>query len=167
MMGTRPGALDPAIIAYLVARGLSLDEVMDDLNRRSGLWGVSGIGRDLRSVLTARKNGDHRAVLAFDMFMHNLGKYLGAYYFLLGGADALVFTGGIGERCPEVRYALFADRPELGVMIDRDANWDADGSRPAQISKSDSRLAVWVIPTDEELMIARKVRGLLERRINP
>lgn len=166
MMGTRPGSLDSAIIAHLVDRGgMGLDEVMDALNRRSGLLAVSGLGRDLRAILRARRQGHQRAALAFDMFVHQLRKYVGAYYFLLGGAQALVFTGGIGERSPEVRAALFEDRPELGVEIDPQANAGADGSRAEVISRESSRLKVLVIPTNEELMIARRVAQTLSQPV--
>ena len=164
MMGTRPGSLDPAVIAHLVERGgMTLGQVMDALNRRSGLLAVSGLGRDLRAILQARGEGHQRAALAFDMFVHQLRKYVGAYHFLLGGAHALVFTGGIGERSPEVRAALFDERPELGVEIDPQANADADGSRAVLISRESSRLKVLVIPTDEELMIARRVEETLSQ----
>jgi acetate kinase len=157
MMGTRAGFLDPAAIPYLISKtGLSVEEIVDALNNESGLLAVSGMGRDMRNILEARAAGDERAELAFRMFIHTLRKYAGAYYFALGGADAFVFTGGIGENSPEVRAAVFEGLAPLGIEIDADENRTAAAGSAGCISAPSSRVKVLVIPANEELLIARE-----------
>jgi acetate kinase len=157
MMGTRAGQLDPAVIPYIMSRtGRSAEEVLAALNRDSGLIAVSGVGRDMRNILEARDRGDERAALAFRMFIHILRKYTGAYFFALGGADAFVFTGGIGEHSPEVRAALFENLAPLGFAIDAEKNRSVRAGRAADISDPSSRVNILVIPTNEELLIARE-----------
>jgi acetate kinase len=156
MMGTRAGFLDPAAIPYIISKtGFTVEEVVDTLNDQSGLGAVSGMGRDMRNILQACAAGDERAELAFRMFIHILRKYTGAYYFAMGGADAFVFTGGIGENSPEVRAALFEDLAPLGIEIDRERN-EAAAGRAECISTSSSKVKVLVIPTNEELLIGRE-----------
>ena len=156
MMGTRPGTIDAAIIPYVMSKtGASLEEIMKTLNHGSGLAAVSGIGRDLRLILEARAHGHERAYLAFQMFVHSLRKYLGAYFFVLKGADAVIFTGGIGENCPEVRGALFEGLEPLGMEIDEKKNqWVLNG-KTGFISTDQSPVKIMVIPTNEEIVIAR------------
>jgi acetate kinase len=157
MMGTRAGFLDPAAIPYIISKtGLTVEEVVDTLNKQSGLSAVSGMSRDMRNILRARAEGDERAELAFRMFIHTLRKYTGAYYFAMGGADAFVFTGGIGENSPEVRAALFEGLAPLGIEIDRQKNQAVTAGRTECISTSSSKLKVLVIPTNEELLIGRE-----------
>jgi len=157
VMGTRAGVLDPAVIPYIMARtGGSADAVLDRLNRESGLAAVSGVGPDMRRILEARARGDRNAELAFRMFVHVLRKYTGAYTFALGGADAFVFTGGIGEHAPEVRAALFENLSGLGFELDPEANAAVSPGRPVCISRPSSRVKILVVPADEELAIARE-----------
>lgn len=157
IMGTRAGYFDPAIIPYLISKtGLSLEEIIAKLNNESGLTAVSGIGRDMRSIINASKNGNSRARLAFDMFVHTLRKYIGAYFFALGGADAIVFTGGIGENSTEVREAVLENLAPIGIIIDKNANLSIKGSKTGFINSEASKTKILVIPTNEELMIARE-----------
>lgn len=165
MMGTRAGFLDPAAIPYLISKtGLTVEEVVDALNQQSGLAAVSGMGRDMRNILEALAEGHQRAELAFRMFIHTLRKYTGAYYFAMGGADAFVFTGGIGENSPEVRAALFEGLAPLGIEIDREKNQAARGGRAECISTPSSGVSVLVIPTNEELLIGRETYRLVRSR---
>lgn len=149
VMGTRCGAIDPGVIIYLEEeRGLTAKQVEDLLYRRSGLLGVSGISSDMRTLVASR---DPRAKEAIDLFVYRVAREIGALTNSLGGLDGLVFTAGIGEHAPEIR-ALACDRLKwLGVELDSHAN----GRNAALISAPSSRVAVWVIPTDEEAMIAR------------
>ncbi len=157
MMGTRAGYFDPAIIPYLISKtGFSLEEIIAKLNNESGLTAISGIGRDMRNIVIACKEGNSRAQLAFDMFIHTLRKYIGAYFFALGGADAIIFTGGIGENSPEVREAVFENLDPLGLMIDKKVNLSIKGSKTGFINTETSKTKIIVIPTNEELMIARE-----------
>jgi acetate kinase len=157
MMGTRAGYFDPAIIPYLTSKtGLCLDEIISKLNNESGLAAVSGISRDMRTIVNACKEGNGRAQLAFDMFIHTLRKYIGAYFFALGGADAIIFTGGIGENSPEVREAVFENLAPLGMTIDKKANLSTKGSKTGFINDPSCSTKILVIPTNEELMIARE-----------
>ena len=156
MMGTRPGSFDAAIIPYVMTKtGASLEEIMATLNHKSGLAAVSGIGRDLRLILEARGQGNARADLAFRMFIHSLRKYLGAYFFVLRGADALIFTGGIGENAPEVRAALLEGLDSLGMEIDEKKNREVINGLSGFISTDRSPVKILVIPTNEEIVIAR------------
>lgn len=157
MMGTRAGYFDPAIIPYLISKtGFSPEEIIKKLNNESGLTAISGIGRDMRSIIDASKSGNSRARLAFDMFVHTLRKYMGAYFFSLGGADAIIFTGGIGENAPEVREAVFENLTPLGIIIDKKANLSVKGPKTGFINSEASRTKILVIPANEELMIARE-----------
>ncbi len=162
MMGTRGGDLDPAIITYVAEQaGIEAQEVVRQLNQDSGLKAIGGKGRDLRKVIQAKEAGDPRAALAFAMFVHRLRKYLGAYYFHLGGADAVVFTGGIGENAWQVREALFAGLQGIGLELDSALNRAIIGGEAGIISTPQSRSALLVIPTNEELTIAREVMRAL------
>ena len=163
MMGTRSGNLDPAVLPYIVSKtGRTAEEVVDTLNNRSGLKAVSGIGRDMRDILQARAGGNEQAELAFRMFVYILRKYAGAYDFALGGADAFVFTGGIGENSPEVRAAVFEDLAPVGIELQHEKNRKANVGKPACISVSSSRMKVLVIPTNEELLIARQTYHVIQ-----
>jgi acetate kinase len=160
-MGTRPGAVDPGVILYLFqGLGLSATDVETLLYKRSGLLGISGISNDMRVLLASADPG---ARLAIDYFVYRAAKEIGALAAVLGGIDGLVFTAGIGENAPEIRRRICDAAAWLGVEIDRDAN---DGRLP-RISRAGSRVSAWVIPTNEELMIARHtgaVLGLVEAR---
>lgn len=154
MMGTRSGDIDPSVVRYLVRReGVSADQVEDWLNHRSGLLGVSGRSNDMRVLLAAMAD-DPAARLAVEMFCYRVSKYIGAYLTVLGGADALIFSGGIGEHCPLVRARVCERLTWCGVHLDAQRNADTVGCE-ARISIADST-PVYVIPADEELLIARE-----------
>ena len=156
IMGTRCGDIDPALVFFLVRdMGLSIDEADSMLNRRSGMLGVSGVSNDCRALREAVEGGNERARLALDMFAYRAKKYIGAYLAVLNGADAIVFTGGIGENAASVRRAICADLSALGVTRDEQRNRDASGAE-AIISAPDSAITVMVVPTNEELAIARE-----------
>jgi acetate kinase len=160
LMGTRSGDLDPSIPLLLARRGRTLDELDELFNRRSGLAGVSGIGPDFRDVAAAAERGDARARLAIDIFVHRVRKYIGAYAAELGGADAIVFTGGIGENAASVRERVCASLGFMGVVLDPARNAAA---RPAEtggvvdVAERHARTRVLVVHTEEERMIAREV----------
>ncbi len=160
LMGTRSGDLDPALIGYLARReDLSPDEVERMLNEQSGLLGLSGRSRDMRDLIEARDH-DRRARLAVDVFCHRARKYLGAYLAVLGGARGVVFTGGIGEHSPEVRAEICRDASWCGLELDPALNRQMV-ARPGRISTERARLEAWVIPTDEELVVARETARCL------
>lgn len=148
-MGTRCGAIDPGVILYLMSeQGMDVAQVMDLLYHKSGLLGVSGISHDMRELLQSR---DPHAAQAVDLFVYRIGRELGSLAAALGGLDAFVFTAGIGEHAPAIRARVCEDATWLGIHLDEEANLRG-GPR---ISRDDSAVSVWVIPTDEELMIAR------------
>lgn len=157
VMGTRSGDLDPALLEYIGAReGMGPVEVQGLLNRQSGLLGLSGLTHDMRDLLAEiAEHDDRRARLAVSVFCYRVRKYLGAYLAALGGADAIVFAGGIGENSPDIRRWILEGMEWFGLSLDDEANAAAVGGRTARISTEGSRLAAWVIPTDEELLIAR------------
>lgn len=155
-MGTRSGDLDPAILEFLsLKEGLSLDQLDAVLNKQSGLLGVSGLTNDMRELLDEeRENKDRRASLAIDIFCVRVRKYIGAYLAELGGADAVIFTGGIGENAAVIRERICRGLEALGVALDPVANAAALG-KEALVSSPSSKTAIYVIPTNEELLIAR------------
>lgn len=160
LMGTRAGDLDPAIPLMLAREGRSLAEIDELLNRKSGLAGVSGIGPDFRDVQRAAEGGDVRARLAVDLFVHRVRKYVGAYAAQLGGVDALVFSGGIGENAAMVRARVCEPLGFMGVDLDGDRNAKArpaDDGGVSDVSSRHARTRVLVVRTDEERMIAREV----------
>jgi acetate kinase len=156
-MGTRSGDLDPAILDYVAGKeGLSLPQMEAVLNTQSGLLGLSGLTADMRELLAeAAEHHDRRARLAIDVFCYRARKYVGAYLAALNGADAVVFTGGIGENAAEVRGAIAAGLEWFGAVVDPERNAATVGGREGRIDRDGGRLEVWVIPTDEELLIAR------------
>lgn len=155
MMGTRPGNMDPGIVLYLLQQeGLSAKQIEDLLYKRSGLLGLSGIGNDMR-VLEA--SDAPRARLAIDHFVYRISRELGGLAAVLGGVDALVFTAGIGENSAHIRQLVCRQAQWLGLELDADANERGD----TRISRVGSRMSAWVVPTNEELMIARHTRALL------
>ena len=164
VMGTRSGDLDPAIVDYLaVKEGLSLPEVEGLLNKQSGLLGISGLTNDMRELLAEeREHDDRRARLAIEIFCYRARKYIGAYLATLGGASAIVFAGGIGENSSEVRRRICAGLEWAGVRLDDGANAAMVGGREGRISPDDAGTAVWVVPTDEELLIARDTYRVVE-----
>ncbi len=157
VMGTRSGDIDPTVIFELHrTAGLPLDEIERSLTRYAGLQGLAG-DNDMRAILRRRAESDADAVLAFDVYCRRLTEYVGSYLALLGGADAIVFTGGVGENAPAVRAAALAGLESLGIAVDAERNDRGD----QVISPAGSPIAVCVIPTDEELEIANQARVLL------
>ena len=169
VMGTRSGDIDPAIVDFIAAKeGLSAQEVESLLNKQSGLIGISGLTNDMRELLAeAEEHDDRRARLAIEIFCYRARKYIGAYLAALGGADAIVFTGGIGENSPAIRARICAGLEWLGLELDAARNAALINRREGLISQDAARLAAYVIPTDEELLIARDtvrvVRGVPQR----
>ena len=157
VMGTRSGDLDPAIVDFIATKeGLSSQEVETLLNKQSGLIGISGLTGDMRELLAeSHENNDRRARLAIEIFCYRARKYIGAYLAAMNGADAVVFTGGIGENSSEVRAGICEGLEWMGLEVDEARNRAHTGGREGLISKDSSRLDAYVIPTDEELLIAR------------
>jgi acetate kinase len=155
IMGTRCGTIDPAIVPFIMEkRGMSASEVDNYLNKKCGLDGISGVGSDSRDVEAAMKAGNERAKLAFDMLCYQIKKYVGSYSAAMGGVDAIVFTAGIGEHTPYIRENALSDLEFLGIKIDPSRNNFGHSNVPVKISADDSRVLVYVIPTNEELVIA-------------
>ena len=157
MMGTRSGDLDPAILDFIAAKeGLSLRDIDLMLNKQSGLLGVSGLTGDMRELLDeAAEHDDRRARLAVELFCYRVKKYLGSYLAAMNGADAIVFAGGIGENAPSIRERICAGLDWLGIGIDASKNTALSGGAEGRFDREGSRAELWVIPTDEELLIAR------------
>jgi acetate kinase len=161
VMGTRGGDLDPAILTYLQrTAGMDVDDIDDLLQHRSGLLGLCGVD-DMRTVLSRRAGGDADAAFAFDVYCHRIRKYIGAYHAVLGRIDAIVYTAGVGEHAAEVRAASIARLDSWGIIIDPDRNASSGGARI--ISPDTAPVAVCVVPTDEELAIARHTTDLIDR----
>lgn len=157
VMGTRSGDIDPAILEYLAHKeGVSLEILGTMLNKQSGLLGVSGLTNDMRELLAEEdEHHDRRAGLAIDLFCVRVKKYLGSYLALLNGADAIVFTGGIGENAAAIRARICEGLDFLGIMLDAAKNAALPRAGEGVVSAAESRVAVYVIPTNEELLIAR------------
>jgi acetate kinase len=168
VMGTRSGDVDPAIISLISAKeGISLHEVETLLNKQSGLLGISGLTNDMRTLQSElNEHDDRRARLAIEIFCYRAKKYIGAYLAAMGGADAIVFTGGIGEKSPEIRARICAGLEWAGLSLDEEKNKEVIG-REALITREGSRLAAYVIPTDEELLIARDTARCILGEPNP
>lgn len=163
LMGTRSGDVDASMILYVMGKeGLTLSEAGTLLNKHSGLQGISGISSDMREIIAEMKNGDKKATYAFDVFTYRVKKYIGAYAAAMGGADAIVFTGGIGENSAEVRQASCAGLDFLGITVDARANESSE--RQKDISTKGSKTRVLVIPTNEELVIALDTMDIVKAR---
>ena len=161
MMGTRCGAIDPAIVPFIMEKeNLTTQEVNDLMNKKSGLLGISGISNDLRSVRDASENGNERAQLAYEMYSNSVKKYIGQYTAVMGGVDAIVLTAGVGENCEKMRRMIFAGLQPLGIKIDLERNKLRGSER--EISTDDSVVRIVVIPTNEEYMIARDTYQLIK-----
>jgi acetate kinase len=157
----RVGDFDPfALPLIMKAEGKTLDEVLHTLAEKSGLLGLSGVSGDIRDLEEAAAKGSTRARLALDVFTSEVRRHLGGMLVELGGADAIVFTGGIGENGTQIRSAVCANLQELGIALDGKANASAKGE--CKISAKDSRTQIWIIPTNEELIVARQSKALLE-----
>jgi acetate kinase len=161
IMGTRSGDIDPALVLYLIETvGLSPAETNTLLNKQSGLLGVSGVSSDMRDVEDAAEKGNERATLALNMWAYSIAKYIGAYAGLLPRIDAVVFTAGIGENSPEMRELICNQLSGLGILL-ADTNYSRKRGTAGCISTTDSRIPVWVVPTNEELEIAIETYTLL------
>ncbi|MEW2509381.1 acetate kinase [Streptomyces sp. NPDC046870] len=160
VMGTRSGDLDPAVIFHLARVGdMSMDEIDTLLNKRSGLFGLCG-DNDMREIRRRIDEGDEEAALAFDIYIHRIKKYIGAYYAVLGTVDAVAFTAGVGENAAPVREAAIAGLEGMGLAVDPERN-AVRGGGPRLISPESARVAVAVVPTDEELEIATQTYALV------
>lgn len=160
VMGTRSGDMDPGIIPYLMNREeITIREMNSMLNKHSGLRGISGISGDMRQITQAMQDGDARAKDAFEMFIYRLRKYIGSYIAAMDGVDAIIFTGGIGENAPHVRSEVLRQLSFFGIEMDEKAN--EQGSEGC-ITTSDSKVSAWVIPTNEELVIARDTAVIVQ-----
>jgi len=163
MMGTRCGDIDASVPGFLARReGVTVDEIEKWLNSESGLLGVSGSSRDMRDVLEAQHAGDARASLAVEMFCHRVRRYVGAYLAVLGGADAIVFGGGIGEKAPSIRARICGGMDWCGLLLDQERNEAAVG-RERRISTDNARIHAYVIPVNEAAVIARDTFMCLHR----
>ena len=160
-MGTRSGDIDPSIIKFLMDKeGLSIEEVDNILNKKSGALGVSGVSADFRDVESAAKEGNKRAKLALDANAYQTAKVVASYMATLGGADVIAFAGGVGENGQATRSDICKYLEFAGVKIDENLN-DVKGEE-RKISTEDSKVQVWIIPTNEELMIARDTKNIVE-----
>jgi acetate kinase len=157
VMGTRSGDIDPSIIEHLMHKeGMTVGQVDTVLNKQSGLLGVSGLTNDMRDLLQEEKeHDDRRAKLAIELFCQRVKKYIGSYMASMGGADAVVFTGGIGENAPLIRQRILDGLDCIGIVIDKEANRKLKPGNEGEIQSANSKLKVFVIPTNEELLIAR------------
>lgn len=165
VMGSRSGDIDPAIIFHLVERKLlTFQQVRDSLEKKSGLIGISGVSRDMRDVEAAAAQGNERAQMAFKVFAHRARKYVGGFLAELGRCDGIIFTGGIGENDASMRQAILENLEPLGVSLDLTANRSARGE--SCISTADSKVRVLVVPTNEELMIARDTSRLVNQPVS-
>ncbi len=162
----RVGDLDAFAIPYIIrSMGVSLDEVERILCKESGLKGVSGVSNDIRDILKATDEGNQRAKLAVDLLIHSARHWIGAFYFEMGGADAIVFTAGIGENSHKIRSGICAGVESLGIKINPEANKNAVASESV-ISAPDSKVKIMIVPTNEELVVAREVKRFLENKKN-
>ena len=158
VMGTRCGDVDPGLLLYLQRRaGLTPESLDEMLNRHSGLAGISGRSDDVRELTAAAGEGDARAELALDVFSHRVRKYIGAYVAVLGGLDAVAFTGGIGEHSATIRQRVCLEMSSFGIQLDEARNTGATGHEMERISTPGALAGVWVIPADEERQMAREV----------
>ena len=163
MMGTRSGAIDPAIVTYIMKKkNFTADEVENYLNKKCGFDGISGVGSDSRDVEKAMNEGNERAKLAFDMLCYQIKKYIGSYSAAMGGVDAIVFTAGIGEHTPYIRKNSLLGLEYLGVELDDERNTFGHSNNPVKISSDDSKVLVYMIPTNEELVIARDTEEIVK-----
>jgi acetate kinase len=161
VMGTRSGSIDPTVVTYLMkTKGYTPDEMETILNKKSGLLGISGVSNDCRNIWEAAHAGNARAQLAMKMLANSIKKLIGSYVAEMNGLDALVFTAGIGENDWEIRQAVCESMSYLGIEIDEEKNKNFVRGVKQDISAEGSRVAVWVIPTDEEYMIARDTEAL-------
>lgn len=165
IMGTRSGDFDPAIAEHVMNKtGMSIGEFTNVINKKSGLLGITGVSSDNRDVNAAAANGNERAKLALDMTYYRLKKYIGAYSAALGGVDAIIFTAGIGENSYELREGVMKDMEYLGIDFDFEKNRNFKRGEVELLTKPNSKVKVYIIPTDEELLIARETKKLISNK---
>ena len=165
IMGTRSGDLDPTVVSYLAnKKGMTADEVVSYLNKQCGILGVSGVSSDMRELNSAIEAGNERARLALDMLIYRVKKFIGSYLAVLGGADAIVFTGGIGEHQEDLREGALEGMECFGIEIDKEKNNNLPRGTTEEISTPKSKIKVYRIPTDEELLIARDTLALITNK---
>ena len=164
-MGTRCGSIDPAIVTYIMKKeGFTPDEMSNFMNKKCGFLGVSGVSSDSRDIEEGIKNGNKRCLLAASILAYQIKKYIGAYAAAMNGLDAVVFTAGMGENNPELRERVCRDMDLFGIKIDCEINaktWRQPNI--VEISTPDSKVKVFVIPTNEELMIAKDTENLVKK----
>ena len=161
VMGTRSGSIDPAIIPFLAKNeGLSVEEIDSILNKKSGVLGISGVSSDFRDLDAAAAAGNERAALALDMFIHSVKGYIGRYASIMGGVDVITFAGGVGENSKDTRANILSNLEFMGIEIDASKN-NVRGEE-AEISTANSKVKVFVVPTDEEMTIARDTKRIVE-----
>ncbi|MGH4122320.1 MAG: acetate/propionate family kinase [Clostridium sp.] len=161
-MGTRCGSIDPAIIIYIMQElNLTIDEVNDLMNKKSGVLGISGVSSDFRDIEKAAwEDGNHRAQLALDIFSYKVKKFIGSYAAVMGGVDAIIFTAGLGENSPETREDVCNGLEFLGAVLDKSKN--KVRGKAVELNTVDSKTKIFVIPTNEELVIARDTQALIK-----
>lgn len=163
VMGTRSGAVDPSAVTFVADKhGFTPAQMSDYMNKKSGFLGVSGVGSDNRDITDAAQHGNERAQLVSDMLVYEIKKYIGSYAAAMNGLDAVLFTGGIGENAYDVRAAVCKDMEFFGIKLDEKVN-DGLRGKLAKISATDSKVEVWVVPTNEELLIARDTLALISK----
>lgn len=161
IMGTRCGSVDPSAVTFVANKlGLTPNEMSDYMNKKSGFLGISGISSDNRDITSAAEHGDHKAQLAGKMLRYEIKKFIGSYAAIMNGLDAVLFTGGIGENSDDVRADVCHNMEYLGIKLDDAANAGLRG-KLQKISAPDSKVEVWVVPTNEELLIARDTMALV------
>ena len=164
VMGTRAGDIDAGALFYLAKQGFTVEQLDKMLNKESGFQGLTGaFGGDTRDVVAKAQKGDIDAVEALEMFGHRAALYVGGYNTLVGGADAIIMAGGIGENAAELREQIVKRLGTLGIKLDKKANKAVFGGKSGVISTKDSKVPVIVIPTNEELMIARETKAVLAK----
>ena len=163
IMGTRCGAIDASAVTFLAKKhGFNADQMSDYMNKRSGFLGVSGISSDNRDISAAAENGDKKARLASEILQYEIKKYIGSYAAVMNGIDVVLFTGGIGENAPEVRSGACSSMDFFGIKLDEKVNAETRG-KLCKISAPDSKVEVWVVPTNEELLIARDTLAMIKK----
>ena len=161
VMGTRSGDIDPAVLEYVMGKkGMDVHEATNYLNKKSGVLGVSGVSSDFRDLTAAMETGNDRARLAIDMFAYRVKKYIGSYAAAMGGLDCVAFTGGIGEHVVPVRERIMKGLEFLGVAIDNEKNKNVPNGVNFELTAPGAKVRTFVIPTNEELVIARETLRL-------
>ena len=162
-MGTRSGAVDPSVISFLAEKeGYSAREISDILNKKSGYLGISGLSNDHRDLCAAAAKGNERAALAIDMQVYQIQRYIGSYAAAMNGLDAVIFTGGIGENSIILRGKVCENMSYFGIDIDKDLNEKTNHGQ-GKISTTSAKTDVWIIPTNEELLIARDTLQVISK----